>query len=201
MSSFHRADWLALTSPFVTLAIVSGGYYIAYWQERGKARAAIENIDRLTRAVEDIKAENAARLADISHQNAVLIEQLKSQNQLRLAALDRRLQVHQEAFVHWRQLIANAHSEKIGEIVVQCQDWWEQNALYLEPPVRDAFNRAYFAAASHRSFINVEHRNESTAAAVRANWKLIMDLGDIIMEAVALPALNELEQSTQLPKA
>jgi hypothetical protein len=75
MSSFHRSDWLSVVSPIVTLLIVAGGYYIAYFQEKGKNRAAAEDVGKLTRVVESIKKENAAQLAEISHQNAVLIEQ------------------------------------------------------------------------------------------------------------------------------
>jgi hypothetical protein len=201
MSSFHRSDWLSLASPIVTLLIVVGGYGLAYLQEKGKNRAMAEDIDRLTRTVESIKTENAVSLANLAHQNGLLLEQLKSRQQLRVAAIDKRLQAHQEAFTRWRRLIAVAHSEKVGEVVVECQTWWEQNALYLEPQVRDAFNRAYFAAATHRSLVNVPSRDESTAADVRENWRLMLAAGDIIMEAVALPALNELERSTELPPA
>ncbi|CAG4919194.1 hypothetical protein [Paraburkholderia saeva] len=201
MSSFHRTDWLSLASPIITLLIVAGGYGVAYWQEKGKNRATAEDIDRLTRTVESIKTENAVSLANLTHQNGLLLEQLKSRQQLRVAAIDKRLQAHQEAFTLWRGLMAFAHSERVGEVIVECQTWWEHNALYLEPQVREAFNRAYFAAASHRSLVNVPDREESTAATVRENWKLIMEAGDVILEAVELPALNEREQSTKLPTA
>ena len=194
------------TSPFlywlVTLVVAGvGAYFGAYLREKGKNRATVEDIDRLTRVVESIKTENAARLAEISHQNAVLIEQLKSQNQLRLAAVDRRLQAHQEAFVHWRRLVAVAHSEEVGKVVMECQTWWEQNALYLEPQVRDAFNRAYHAAAAHRSLVHIQYHDVASLANANENWQLVMAPGDIIMEAVALPALNDLERSTQTPSA
>jgi hypothetical protein len=56
MRSFHRSDWLSVASPIVT-----GGYYIAYFQEKRKNRAAAEDIDKLTRVAESIKTENTAQ--------------------------------------------------------------------------------------------------------------------------------------------
>jgi hypothetical protein len=191
MSSFHRSDWLSVASPIVTLLIVTGGYYIAYFQEKGKNRAAAEDIDKLTRTVESIKTENAVRLAEISHQNAALIEQLKSRHQLRVAAIDKRLQAHQEAFTLWRRLVGAVHEGDITAVVIECQTWWERNTLYLEPEVREAFNRAYFAANGHKSLLDVSDRSDVNIKAVQDNWKLIMATGDVIMEAVALVALND----------
>jgi hypothetical protein len=121
MSSFHRSDWLSVVSPIVTLLIVAGGYVVRYMQEKGKNRAAVEDIGELTRIVDAIKTENATRLASISHQNAVLIEQLKAKHELRFAAVDRRLQAHQEAFSRWRKLVANVHHEAIGPVAIECQ--------------------------------------------------------------------------------
>ncbi|MEM5419642.1 hypothetical protein [Paraburkholderia ferrariae] len=194
MSSFHRADWLALASPLVTLAIVVSGYYVAYWQERGKSRAAAENIDKLTRAVEDIKTENAARLAEISHQNAILIEQLKSKHQLRVAAIDRRLQAHQEAFKLWRKLYAKAHSDEVSAIIRECQAWWEDNCLYLDEKSRNAFANAYWAAGHHKMLLQSPVRDEAAIASITRNWAMIEGAGDAIVSGAALPGLTEAEK-------
>jgi hypothetical protein len=85
------------------------------------------------------------------------------------------------------------HEENVGAVVIECQTWWEQNALYLEPEVRDAFNRAYFAANLHKSFVANPTRNEASIKALQDNWKLLISTGNVIMDAVALPALNEQE--------
>jgi hypothetical protein len=188
-----------LLSLILTFVVAGGGAYLgSYLREKGKNRATAEDIQRLTRVVEDIKAENARQLADLAHHNGILVEQLKSRQQLRVAAIDRRLQAHQEAFTRWRRLMASAHGENAGKVVVECQAWWEENALYLEPEVRDAFNRAYFAAAGHRALTDTPDRDGSVVKDVRDNWKLILGAGDVIMNAVALPALNEQERS-ELP--
>ena len=185
MSSFHRTDWLAMASPIVTLLIVASGYVISYMQEKGKNRAALQDIGKLTRTVEDIKTENA-----------VLIEQLKATHELRFAAVDRRLRAHQEAFSRWRKLIANIHKEEIGSVAVECQAWWNDNALYLEPEVRNAFNRAYFAALDHRALLESGRGAGKDHKPIEDNMHLVLALGDVIMRAVALPSLTEQETKT-----
>ncbi|WP_233810272.1 hypothetical protein [Paraburkholderia sp. HP33-1] len=196
MSSFHRTDWLTVVSPIVTLLVVVCGYLVSYMQEKGKNRATAQDIAKLTRTVEDIKTQNAARLASISHQNAVLIEQLKATHELRFAAVDRRLQAHQEAFSRWRKLIANIDNKNIGHVAVECQTWWDDNALYLEPDVRNAFNRAYFAALDHRAMLESSRAAGTDLKPVQDNMHLILTLGDAIMRAVALPSLTEHETKT-----
>jgi hypothetical protein len=197
MSSFHRSDWLSVASPIVTLLIVAGGYYIAYFQEKGKNREAAEDIDKLTRVVESIKTENAAHLADIVHQNAVLIEQLKSQNQLRLAAVDRRLQAHQEAFALWRKLNQHLSADNLFEIIAECDRWWTHNCLYLEDDARDAFSDAYWNAHMCHQL----ERTEALQPNVRTRalqFRLdrmtkITEAGNRIAKAVALPGLSTVE--------
>ncbi|SAL09276.1 hypothetical protein AWB69_00012 [Caballeronia udeis] len=188
-----------LLSIILTFVVAGGGaYFGSYFREKGKNRATSEDIRGLTRAVEDIKSESARQLAELAHQNSVLIEHLKSRQQLRIAALDKRLQAHQEAFTLWRRLMAAVHSDNVGEMVAECQTWWERNSLYLEPEVREAFNRAYFAAAGHKGLLEVGRRSDANLKAVQDNWQLILSTGNVIMNAVELPPLNEQEQSTTL---
>lgn len=196
MSSFHRTDWLTVISPLVTMLIVASGYVVSYMQEKGKNRATSQDIGKLTRTIEDIKTQSAARLAAISHQNAVLIEQLKATHELRFAAVDRRLQAHQEAFSRWRKLIANIHNQDIGPVAVECQAWWNDNALYLEPEVRNAFNRAFFAALDHRALLEGGRQPGADHKPIEDNMRLVLTLGDVIMRAVALPSLTEQETKT-----
>jgi hypothetical protein len=194
VTSFHRSDWLAVASPIVTLVIVGAGYWTTYWQERGRARATARSVKQLTRAVEDIKQENAQKLAEIQHQNAVLIEQLKSRHQLRLAAIDKRLQVHQEAFELWRLLIAKIHSDDIRSAVQECVEWWEKNCLYLEESARNAFSRAMWSANDHKMLLDLPFRDSATVESVQKNWANIMDAGNIILNAVSLPGLTDAEK-------
>lgn len=194
MSSFHRSDWLAIASPIVTLLIVVGGYATAYWQEKGKNRAAAEDIGKLTRAVEDIKTENAKQLAEMVHQNAVLIEELKSRNQLRIAAVDRRLQAHQEAFALWRKLNQHLSSDRLFEIIAECDNWWTHNCLYLEDDAREAFSDAYWNAHMYRNLERTEaHQPNVRAQAIQLRMDRmakVTEAGNRIARAVSLPGLS-----------
>jgi hypothetical protein len=56
--------------------------------------------------------------------------------QLRMAALDRRLQAHQEAYHLWQRLYwasSSSDDEQIMSVATESEQWWEQNCLYLEP--------------------------------------------------------------------
>ncbi|WP_213765501.1 hypothetical protein [Caballeronia sp. dw_19] len=108
-----------LLSIILTFVVAGGARFGPYFREKGKNRAMTEDIQRLTRAVEDIKAENARELADLAHQNSLLIEQTKSRQLLRVAAIDRRLQAHQEAFTRWRRMMGEALSENVGPLIVE----------------------------------------------------------------------------------
>lgn len=165
----------------------------SYLNEKAKNLATREDIAQITEEIERVKT-----------QYAFLIEELKAKHQLRLAAIERRLQAHQEAFVLWRELIAKAHSEEIGQTVIKCQTWWENNCLFLEPSVREAFSDAYSAAHMHSALLRGGFSARDQA---KENWERITKAGQLIVEAVQLPGLTsserqqlaELEQSA-LPK-
>jgi len=164
-------------------------YFPSYLTEKGKNLATREDIAAITKQVEDVKELYSKRLKELEHQNALVLEQLRAQQQLRLAAAERRLAAHQEAFTLWRRLVGAAHSEDVHKLVLECQHWWEKNCLYLAAEARDSFNRAYFAASSHRELT----RARVDAEEVKANWALLMKAGDDIVAGVQLPSLGTRE--------
>jgi len=105
-------------------------FEISVESERGKNLATKEDIGHITAIVELIKAQHAAEL-----------ETLKSRNQLRVASIDQRLRAHQEAFTLWRRLYGAVQQGDIGQIVQECQHWWDNNCLYLEPEAARAASR------------------------------------------------------------
>ncbi|MEK9802649.1 MAG: hypothetical protein VW475_04480 [Curvibacter sp.] len=167
-------------------------FFPSYLNEKGKNLATKEDIAAITKQVEDVKELYSTRLKELEHQNALVLEQLRAQQQLRLAAVERRLAAHQEAFTLWRRLIGAAHSEGVHTLVLECQDWWEKNCLYLGAEARDSFNRAYFAASSHRELT----RARVDAEEVKANWALLMKAGDDIVAGVQLPSLGNRESES-----
>ncbi len=103
---------------------------IIYFTKKAENLATKEDVASITDQVELVKS-----------QYSVILENIKAKNQLRLAALDKRLQAHQEAFTLWRELFSAIHSPDIGKAVINCQEWWGKNCIYLEPEVREALNK------------------------------------------------------------
>jgi hypothetical protein len=164
-----------------TLITLATAYFIDYAKAKGKNLADKEDIRRITQLVESVKQENQ-----------LILEQMRSRLQLRLAAAEKRLQAHQEAFVFWRGLLKTVHTDGIGTIVDQCQTWWEHNCLYLSAEARDAFNLAYSCAGSHRTYLQGP-RDAQSAEVAKRNWSSIMAAGNIIVAGVNLPSLGERE--------
>ena len=164
-------------------------FFPSYLSEKGRNLATKEDIAAITELVEQVKELYSKRLKDIEHQNALVLEQLRAQQQLRLAAVERRLQAHQQAFALWRRLVGSAHSENANAVVLECQEWWNNNCLYLSAAARDSFNRAYFAASSHRELA----RSRVDAEEVKANWALLLKAGEDIVAGANLPSLGARE--------
>lgn len=151
----------------------------SYLAEKGKNLATKEDVALITREIEAVKSEYA-----------LVLEELRARNQLRMAALDRRLEAHQEAFTLWHELVGEAHSDKVGCVVMKCQAWWEKNCLYLSSTVRESFSDAYSSAHSHHAYL----QSRTDAKLVKENWARIMKAGHDIVAAVQLPGLTPAER-------
>lgn len=187
MSPEELQSLLSLLARYGFEALIAGAvvflllkfFLPGYLSEKGKNLATKEDIAKITDEIERVKS-----------QYAVLLEELKAKHQLRLAAIDRRLEAHQEAFTLWRELLAHTHTEEVGKAVIKCQDWWEKNCLYLEPNVREAFSDAYSAAHTHNALL----QGRSNVELVKENWERITKAGQIILEAAQLPGLTTVEK-------
>lgn len=161
-----------------------------YLAQKGKNLADKEDIAALTREVEEVK-----------RQHAEVLEAVKFRNQLRMAGIDRRLQAHQEAFTHLRELVKYSHGPEVGKQVLACQEWWERNCLYLEPEARQSFSNAYLAASVHQTMLRSHGgtmTDEQATLALeqwQANWSRITDALNKMLTAVALPVLTEAEST------
>ena len=153
-------------------------YFPSYLGEKAKNLATREDIAAITHEMEKVRIEYSS-----------LVEELKARHQLRLAAVDKRLQAHQEAFTKWTELMATVHSSDIHKTVIDCQSWWDKNCVYLEPKVRKAFVAAYRAASDHKSLT----QPGGDVNAIKENWQKILGFGNSLFEAIQLPSLSELE--------
>lgn len=161
-----------------------------YLGQKGKNLADKEDIANLTRQVEEVK-----------RQQAEMLEAVKFRNQLRMAAIDRRLQAHQDAFTMLRELVKHAHGPELGKQVILCQDWWEKNCLYLEPQARQAFSDAYSSASAHQGLLQAaQYTNHASPEQAKENvenitrnWARLMGALNVVLDVVALPPLTTTE--------
>ena len=114
------------------------------------------------------------------------------QTQLRLAALDKRLEAHQQAYSLWRKLIFHAaDKDTIVPIVLEAQTWWENNCLYLDPESRKAFYQSLISASDHFMLLK-----SGSNDLVTKNWASVLKAGPLIVTGSSLPTIGELEFKT-----
>jgi hypothetical protein len=79
---------------FITsLAALVGSFFGGIFSEKGKNLALKDDIGKITKIVEDIKTSNAE-----------LLQLQNAKHLLRMAAIDKRLETHQQAFSFLRKL-------------------------------------------------------------------------------------------------
>ena len=112
--------------------------------------------------------------------------------QFTLAALDKRLNVHQAAYALWQKIVAAVHHEnRIGEVVHEANDWWNNNCLYLDTASREDFRACLFSASDHSALLKGPRDKE----AIKGNWAVIMKPGQTLPKGVSLPDLGEQESA------
>ncbi len=147
-----------------------------YLSEKGKNLASKQDIEEITTKIEEVK---------LQYQR--LIEDFKATHQLRLAAIDRRLEVHQEAYGFWREINGSMGTDNLDKIIAKCDAWWSKNSLYLEPEPREAFLNAWVTAKDFEFY-----KSCSDSELLSECYKTIQAAGNAITKAVELPELNEL---------
>lgn len=188
-----------LTQMYLLIAFGLGAFVHKYLGKKGENLATKEDIADITHQIEQVKSVHKERLEEIKQQNRLLLEQTQYKNQLRLAALDRRLEVHQQAYVLWQKLMDVLYDkERIGEVIRECQDWWVRNNLYLEEEARQAFCLAYHSASTYCQIYTELREADSTERQRREgvlseSWESVNDAGEAIVKAVELPSLVEEE--------
>ena len=134
----------------------------------------------------------AREIANLQIKHTEYLEQAKQRHQLSLAALERRLEAHQQAYALWRKLSTAAHDkEEMDHLATKCEDWWVKNCLYLSIEARQAFFIAWQAASHHKRLVETGDQD-----LIDKNWLKIADAVVPILEAVALPSLSGSELGT-----
>ena len=133
----------------------------------------------------------------VSAATSLLTVRENRKQQWALAALDKRLEVHQEAYALWRRVVFAVHKEKIAEVVIEAENWWNNNCLYLDAASRQAFRVCLDAACIHGDLLEANRGKQGGGERVRENWAKIMKPGQTLPAGVALPDLGEQELSPE----
>ena len=112
-------------------------------------------------------------------------------SRFRLAAVEKRLEVYQNAYTLWRRLYFNLYNtDGIWAIALECQDFWEKNCLYLDQKSRDTFNKAYMSASNYCNLPN-DDRNERIK---KDMYKQIESAGETITKGATLSPIGKREK-------
>jgi hypothetical protein len=113
----------------------------------------------------------------------------KLQNQSLL--YDLRLKAHQQAYSLWRKILFADNQEEIALLVSQCQEWWDNNCLYLCPKSREAFFWAYTSKSEHFNLVRAHDKNVEL---IKLLHNEINKAGKILTEEMNLPYIQEKEE-------
>lgn len=125
---------------FIVAAV--GAYFGAYLRRKGQNFADKEDIKQLTKIVEGVRSQYAKDLENLAHENRKVLEYFSQKHQLGLAAIDRRLEAHQQAYLEWLRLAISYHDTiKQQQSLQNCQTFYNANCLYLANRTRKAFKK------------------------------------------------------------
>jgi hypothetical protein len=161
-------------------------YFPSYLSKKAENLATKEDIAEITKRVEAVRSSYA-----------VSLENLKAEHQLRSAAINERLQAHQQAFTHWRRMMIAVHNsddEEVRTAIASCQKWWEENCLYLSAESREALSDSFWAA--HR--LRPKSKAHLTPDALDKAWTAASEAGNVLLKAVELPSLGSRETKDAL---
>lgn len=170
-------NWISIL--LIGIIVLIASFIGSYLRRKGQNLATKEDISEITKTIEGIRADYAKKIESFSHHN-----------RLKLAGLDKRLEAHQQAYALWLQLRRSVHNkDKNIVMVIQCQNWWEKNCLYLDMESRKAFMSSVHAVALHPDLIGGQAPKEE----LLENWSYINECGELLIRGAGLPSFGENE--------
>jgi hypothetical protein len=105
-----------------------------------------------------------------------------------MAALEKRLAAHQEAYALVHELVSSLHdADRVGNIANRCEKWWLEHCLYLDAKPRESFIAACHKAVFFHDLPRDTKDREKT-------FQEILDVRVHLAAAVGLPAIGEDKQ-------
>ena len=115
--------------------------------------------------------------------------------QFRLAALEKRLAVHQEAYTLWTELYWSLNKpEDIGSIAHKCQEWWYRNCLYLDPESRKSFKEG-LVLANNLLPLSPGRMTPEEVESRKISIERIRKVLELLVQGVNLPTIGKNEGS------
>jgi len=102
-------------------------------------------------------------------------------------ALEKRLEIHQEAFHLTREILQGANKQNYGSFFNKYQDWWNNNCLYLGPKSRKSFFNMYFKLLVYQ----IEENTPEVLKEKKEFGELINITLKNLIEEIGLPWLKE----------
>ena len=180
------------------LGLALKGFVRAYVEKKGANRADVEDLPRLTRLTEEVLQKFRDQSEEQAHRNREILERLSHRHDLRMAALEKRLAVHQEAYTLWYEMYAARHDRAAAGVASEkAQRWWLANSLYLSKDARHLFSLATNVV---RDIAGMIERHEP-ASEIRQDNDVLRKARDAIISGVELPSLNDDELGSEQPSA
>ena len=112
----------------------------------------------------------------------------------RLAAEDKRLEVHQRAFTIWRELMWSTNEEKkLSEEIRKCQLFWKENCLYLDPKSRSSC----LSAVNYAALFNMDRDHVKSKERIEIMEEIRKALDDLEI-GVGLPAIGDIKDYEEM---
>ena len=132
-------------------------------------------------------------------------QRLDRKLRLSMAALDKRLAVHQEAFVRWNEIVMVIRGGNIHNKIREAEQWWIENCLYLDSNVNEAFTQFleeaqyhYYATQVYRSDVDKGADTAESERVLKENENKIAKVGHVIFAACELPSFS-LPRESNIP--
>lgn len=176
-------NFLFLIALFV-FVIFAKSYFPKYLENKAKNLATKEDMGEITSIVESIKQSKAIELELLAQQHRFEIMRLEQVNDLRMAALDKRLEVYQDAYeLVYGMLEAVGHRAEEIKILQKAGEFWKTKSLYMSEEVRAKIDKAMLATNMYEST-----RDPSSPVSLADLRKQISDTLRSIEAAVNLPS-------------
>ena len=124
--------------------------------------------------------------------------ELESKDKLKLVAIERRLEAHQQAYAMWYRLIWVIHAsrQERAKVITEARNFWTNNCLYLEKNTRKEFDIIIKLVDDYSDKLEMGKRStdaiqkEKISKDFMGDWERIFELQKLIQKEVELEAIT-----------